>query len=168
MPGPRLFYAARQRAEPLRPASRPPPLMGRLFSRASPAQMAPFSNRFAGRGLDPSLQMLPLTSRLAFSFPYNPQQIHPVHRNRRCAHAGGHLQSGRMVGKFYLILPRGHVHGHQAVVHLLDRGGLTVDRGTEPVVIGHAEKHQLVRVIGGLCGKAAATPAARRAAQSAA
>ena len=59
-----------------------------------------------------------------------------------------------MVGKFYLVLPRGHVHGHQAVVYLLDRGGLTVDRGTEPVVIGHAEKHQLVRVIGGLCGKA--------------
>ena len=59
-----------------------------------------------------------------------------------------------MVGKFYLVLPRGHVHGHQAVVHLLNRGGLTVDRGTEPVVIGHAEKHQLVRVIGGLCGKA--------------
>ena len=41
MPDPRLCHAARQRAEPLRPASRPPPLMGRLLSRASPAQKAP-------------------------------------------------------------------------------------------------------------------------------
>ena len=29
------------------------------------------------------LQTLPLTSRLAFSFPYNHQQIHTIHRNRR-------------------------------------------------------------------------------------
>ena len=41
MPGPQPCYARRQRAEPFRPAPRPPPLMGRLLSRASPAQKAP-------------------------------------------------------------------------------------------------------------------------------
>ena len=40
MPGPQLCYARRQRAEPFRPAPRPPPLMGRLLSRALPAQKA--------------------------------------------------------------------------------------------------------------------------------
>ena len=52
MPGPQLCYAARQRAEPFRPAPRPPPLMGRLLSRASPAQKAPLlgvTPRCAGR-----------------------------------------------------------------------------------------------------------------------
>ena len=52
MPGPQLCYAHRQRAEPFRPASRPPPLMGRLLSRASPAQKAPLlgvTPRCAGR-----------------------------------------------------------------------------------------------------------------------
>ena len=41
MPGPQPCYARRQRAEPFRHAPRPPPLMGRLLSRASPAQKAP-------------------------------------------------------------------------------------------------------------------------------
>ena len=49
MPGPRLCYATRQRAEPLRPASRPPPLMGRLLSRASPAQKKAPLSKGAGR-----------------------------------------------------------------------------------------------------------------------
>ena len=52
MPDPQLCYARRQRAEPLRPAPRPPPLMGRLLSRASPAQKAPLlgvTPRCAGR-----------------------------------------------------------------------------------------------------------------------
>ena len=52
MPGPQLCYAHRQRAEPFRPAPRPPPLMGRLLSRASPAQKAPLlgvTPRCAGR-----------------------------------------------------------------------------------------------------------------------
>ena len=52
MPGPQLCYARRQRAEPFRPAPRPPPLMGRLLSRASPAQKAPLlgvTPRCAGR-----------------------------------------------------------------------------------------------------------------------
>ena len=47
MPGPQLCYAHRQRAEPFRPASRPPPLMGRLLSRASPAQKAPLLGELA-------------------------------------------------------------------------------------------------------------------------
>ena len=68
MPGPRLCYAARQRAGPFRPASRPPPLMGRLFSRASPAQMAPFSNRFIGRGLDPPYKCYRLLPGWLFRF----------------------------------------------------------------------------------------------------
>ena len=51
MPGPRLCYAARQRAEPFRPASRPPPLMGRLSSRAPPAQKgSPFRGDSPLRG----------------------------------------------------------------------------------------------------------------------
>ena len=52
MPGPQPCYARRQRAEPFRPAPRPPPLMGRLLSRASPAQKAPLlgvTPRCAGR-----------------------------------------------------------------------------------------------------------------------
>ena len=52
MPGPQLCYAHRQRAEPFRPTPRPPPLMGRLLSRASPAQKAPLlgvTPRCAGR-----------------------------------------------------------------------------------------------------------------------
>ena len=52
MPGPQLCYAHRQRAEPFRPAPRPPPLMGRLLSRAWPAQKAPLlgvTPRCAGR-----------------------------------------------------------------------------------------------------------------------
>ena len=52
MPGPQLCYACRQRAEPFRPAPRSPPLMGRLLSRASPAQKAPLlgvTPRCAGR-----------------------------------------------------------------------------------------------------------------------
>ena len=52
MPDPQLCYARRQRAEPFRPAPRPPPLMGRLLSRASPAQKAPLlgvTPRCAGR-----------------------------------------------------------------------------------------------------------------------
>ena len=52
MPGPQLCYARRQRAEPFRPAPRPPPLMGRLLPRASPAQKAPLlgvTPRCAGR-----------------------------------------------------------------------------------------------------------------------
>ena len=52
MPGQQLCYAHRQRAEPFRPAPRPPPLMGRLLSRASPAQKAPLlgvTPRCAGR-----------------------------------------------------------------------------------------------------------------------
>ena len=52
MLGPQLCYAHRQRAEPFQPAPRPPPLMGRLLSRASPAQKAPLlgvTPRCAGR-----------------------------------------------------------------------------------------------------------------------
>ncbi len=52
MLGPQLCYAHRQRAEPFRPAPRPPPLMGRLLSRALPAQKAPLlgvTPRCAGR-----------------------------------------------------------------------------------------------------------------------
>jgi len=52
MPGPQPCYARRQRAEPFRPAPRPPPLMGRLLSRAWPAQKAPLlgvTPRCAGR-----------------------------------------------------------------------------------------------------------------------
>ena len=52
MPGPQLCYARRQRAEPFRPAPRPPPLIGRLLSRALPAQRAPLlgvTPRCAGR-----------------------------------------------------------------------------------------------------------------------
>ena len=37
----------RQPPEPFRPASRPPPLMGRLLSRASPAQKAPLTGELA-------------------------------------------------------------------------------------------------------------------------
>ncbi len=47
MPDPQLCYARRQRAEPFRPAPRPPPLMGRLLSRASPAQKAPLLGELA-------------------------------------------------------------------------------------------------------------------------
>ena len=47
MPGPQPCYARRQRAEPFRPAPRPPPLMGRLLSRASPAQKAPLLGELA-------------------------------------------------------------------------------------------------------------------------
>ena len=47
MPGPQLCYAHRQRAEPFRPTPRPPPLMGRLLSRASPAQKAPLLGELA-------------------------------------------------------------------------------------------------------------------------
>ena len=47
MPGPQPCYARRQRAEPFRPTPRPPPLMGRLLSRASPAQKAPLLGELA-------------------------------------------------------------------------------------------------------------------------
>ena len=47
MPGPQPCYARRQRAEPFQPAPRPPPLMGRLLSRASPAQKAPLLGELA-------------------------------------------------------------------------------------------------------------------------
>ena len=53
MPGPRLCYAARQRAEPFRPASRPPPLMGRLSRGLRPRKWRPFPTGSQGGVLTP-------------------------------------------------------------------------------------------------------------------
>ena len=60
-----LTFTYRQPPEPLRPASRPPPLMGRLLPRASPAQKRPPCQRglaaLAAWGISTGLAGLPVT-----------------------------------------------------------------------------------------------------------
>ena len=88
--------------------------MGRAFPQASPAQITSFTNRFVGRGLDPSAGRLgrrPLLNVTAyfpagFSFIIIPSKYTP-YIAIAAALTGGHLQSGRMVVNSISFSPAG-------------------------------------------------------------